>query len=46
MIAFVVIGAMADADDPTPGHIPVLAVLAVAGILIVRWLPEPAQMER
>ncbi len=45
MIAFVVIGAMAAGDDPTPGHLPVLGVLAVTGAVIVRWLPEPAQMD-
>ena len=46
MIAFVVIGAMADGDDPTPGQFVVLAALAVAGLLVVRWLPRPAEMER
>jgi len=45
MVAFVVIGAMADGDDPTPGLFVVLAALAVAGLLVVRWLPRPAEME-
>ena len=44
MIAFVVIGAMADGDDPTPGQFVVLAALVVAGVLVVRWLPRPAEM--
>ncbi len=45
MLAFVVIGAMAEGDDPTPGQFVVLASLAVAGLLVVRWLPRPAAME-
>ena len=45
MLAFVVIGAMSDGDDPTPGHFVVLAALALAGGLVVRWLPERAEME-
>lgn len=42
MVAFVIIGAMADGDDPTPGHFVVLAALAVVGILVIRWVPGPA----
>lgn len=45
MVAFVVIGAMADGDDPTPGHFVVLAALAIVGILVVRWLPRRGEME-
>jgi MFS family permease len=41
MLAFVVIGAMSDGDDPTPGHFVVIAALAVAGLLVIRWLPPP-----
>lgn len=44
MAAFVVIGALADGDDPTPGQFVVLAALAIAGVLVVRWLPRPAEM--
>ncbi len=44
LVAFVVIGAMSDGDDPTPGHFVVLAALALAGLLVVRWLPERAEM--
>jgi MFS family permease len=39
MLAFVVIGAMSDGDDPTPGHFVVLGALAVAGLLVIAWLP-------
>lgn len=39
MLAFVVIGAMSDGDDPTPGHFVVLAALAMAGLLVIKWLP-------
>ncbi len=45
MMAFVVIGAMAVGDDPTPGHFPILITLGVAAVLIVRWLPRPARMD-
>jgi MFS family permease len=45
MLAFVVIGAMADGDDPTPGHFVVLAVTGIATILVVRWLPERGEMK-
>lgn len=45
MLAFVVIGVMADGDDPTPGHFVVLAVTAVAALLVTRWLPERGGME-
>lgn len=40
MVAFVVIGALADGDDPTPGYFVVLAALAAAGALVYRWLPN------
>lgn len=45
MMAFVVIGAMADGDDPTPGHFVVLAALAIVGVLVVRWLPRRGEIE-
>jgi MFS family permease len=49
MLAFVVIGAMSDGDDPTPGHFVVLGALAIAGLLVIRWLPprhaEPRHAE-
>jgi MFS family permease len=45
MLAFVVIGAMSDGDDPTPGHFVVLAALAIAGLLVIRWLPPPRRAE-
>lgn len=45
MLAFVVIGAMSDGDDPTPGHFVVLAALAVAALLVVRWLPPPRRVD-
>ena len=41
MVMFVVIGAVADGDDPTPGLYVLLAVLAAVGILIMVWLPSP-----
>ena len=46
MSAFLIIGAMSDGDDPTPGHFVVLAALAVAGLLVMQWLPprQRAQM--
>lgn len=44
MVAFIVIGAMSDGDDPTPGHFVILAALAVAGVLAIRWLPRPAKL--
>jgi len=40
MLAFIVIGAMADGDDPTPGHFVILAALALAGALVIRWVPR------
>ncbi len=43
MLAFAVIGLMSDGDDPTPGHFIILAALVIAGVLIIRWLPKPAQ---
>ena len=46
MVAFTVIGAMSNGDDPTPGHFPVLAALALAGVLVILWLPRPAELER
>jgi MFS family permease len=46
MVAFVVIGAMSDGDDPTPGHYVVLVALGIAGALVVRWLPGRAEMAR
>lgn len=39
MTAFAVIGVMSDGDDPTPGHFVVLGALAVAGLLVIEWLP-------
>ena len=36
----IVIGALADGDDPTPGYFVVLAALAAAGALVYRWLPN------
>ena len=45
MLAFVVIGAMSDGDDPTPGHFVVLAALAIAALLVIRWLPGPRRDE-
>lgn len=42
MTMFVVIAAMADGDDPTPGLFVMVAALAGAGALVVRWLPRPA----
>jgi len=45
MVAFAVIGVMADGDDPTPGHFVVLGALAVAGALVVAWLPASRRDE-
>ena len=45
MSAFLIIGAMSDGDDPTPGHFVVLGALAVAGLLVMRWLP-PRQRDQ
>lgn len=46
MLAFVIIGLMSDGDDPTPGHFIVLAALAITGVLIIQWLPKPAQTDQ
>jgi len=40
MAAFVLVGLMSDGDDPTPGLLVIISITAVAGILIIRWLPE------
>jgi predicted MFS family arabinose efflux permease len=45
MAAFVVIGVMADGDDPTPGHFVVLAALGLTGALVARWLPPHSDRE-
>lgn len=45
MLAFVVIGALSDGDDPTPGHFVVLTALALAGALVIRWVPGRAEMD-
>lgn len=45
MPAFVVIGAMSDGDDPTPGHFVVLAALAITALLVIRWLPPAGRAE-
>jgi len=40
MVAFAVVGLLSDGDDPTPGLFGMLAAIGVAGVLIIRWLPE------
>ena len=40
MAAFVMIGVLSDGDDPTRGLLVALAATALAGVLIIRWLPE------
>ena len=40
MVMFVVIAAVADGDDPTPGILVAVAGLAVAGWLVALWLPS------
>jgi hypothetical protein len=40
MAAFVVIGLLSEGDDPTRGLLVTLAATALAGVLIIRWLPE------
>lgn len=40
MVAFVIVGSLSDGDDPTRGLLLALAATALAGSLIIRWLPE------
>ncbi|MDH3681676.1 MAG: hypothetical protein OEV40_17205, partial [Acidimicrobiia bacterium] len=42
MAMFAVIAMLSDGDDPTPGLFVLVATLAAAGLLIVRWLPPQA----
>lgn len=39
MAMFAVIGFLADGDNPTPGLLAMVAVIAGVGVLITRWLP-------
>lgn len=41
MAMFVIIGAMANGDDPRPGLYVLLGVLAAVAILAARWVPGP-----
>ena len=40
MVAFVIVGTLSEGDDPTRGLLVALAATALAGVLIIRWLPE------
>ena len=37
--AFVVVAALADGDDPSPGLTVLIVALAAAGLLATRWIP-------
>ncbi len=38
--AFAVVGLLSDGDDPTRGLFVIVAATALAGLLIIRWLPD------
>jgi len=42
MVLFAVVAVMSDGDDPTPGLLAALGLLAVAGALLIAWLPDHA----
>lgn len=42
MTFFAVVALMSDGDDPTPGLLCALGLLAVAGVLLIAWLPAPS----
>lgn len=42
MLFFAVVGLLSDGDDPTPGLLAALLVLAATGVLVVAWLPDAA----
>lgn len=44
--AFAVVGVLSDGDDPTPGLFVIVAATAVAGLLIIRWLPDHQAPDR
>ena len=39
MVFFAIVAAMSNNDDPTPGLLAALGLLAVTGILLIAWLP-------
>ncbi|TDT17749.1 putative MFS family arabinose efflux permease [Ilumatobacter fluminis] len=39
MTFFAVVAVMSDGDDPTPGLLAALVLLAIAGTLVIAWLP-------
>lgn len=41
MLFFVVVAVLAAGDDPTPGLVVALGLLAIAGVLLIAWLPPP-----
>jgi MFS family permease len=45
MTFFAIVAVMANGDDPTPGLLAALGLLAVAGILLIAWLPGPSHAE-
>jgi HAMP domain-containing protein len=40
MIFFAVVAVMSEGDDPTPGLLAALGLLAVAAVLLIAWLPD------
>lgn len=45
MIFFAVVAAMSNGDDPTPGLLAALGLLALAAILLIAWLPDHASLD-
>ena len=39
MAFFAIVAALSDGDDPTPGLLAALGLLAIAGVLLIAWLP-------
>ena len=40
MSFFAVVAVLADGDDPTPGLLAALVLLAITGVLVMAWLPD------
>jgi MFS family permease len=45
MLFFVVVAVLADGDDPTPGLVAALGMLAVTGALLIAWLPPASSRD-
>lgn len=41
--AFALVAALSTGDDPAPGLPPLLGALMLAGLLLIAWLPDPAE---